>query len=110
VEAAKLKELNQRGEIPGCIIEGPISLDIAMDPDAGKIKGFNSPVAGDADLLIVPELVSGNVFAKALSYIGGAKACGVVVGATVPIVLTSRSATAVDKYMSIVLAALLGAH
>jgi phosphotransacetylase len=108
LEAAALKEMNQKGEITGCVIEGPISYDLAMDADAAGIKGFQSPVAGDADLLIVPELVSGNVLAKSLSYTGGAKACGVIVGAQAPIVLTSRSATSVDKYMSIVLAALVG--
>lgn len=94
--------------VDGCTIEGPISLDLAMDPEAAPIKGYVSPVAGDADILVVPNIVCGNVFAKTVTTIGGGKTCGAVLGAQVPVVITSRSATAEDKYMSIVLNALIG--
>lgn len=94
--------------VANAIIEGPISLDLAMDPEAAPIKGYVSPVAGDADILVVPNIVCGNVFAKTVTTIGGGKTCGAVLGAQVPVVITSRSATAEDKYMSIVLNALIG--
>lgn len=104
MDAAALKEMS----IPGCTLEGPISLDLAMDAEAARIKGYGSPVAGDADILAVPNIVTGNVFAKTVTSIGGGATCGAVLGAQVPVIITSRSATAEDKYMSIVLNALLG--
>lgn len=94
--------------VPGCIIEGPISYDLAMDPDSAPLKGFESLVAGDADILVVPDIVSGNIAAKTITTIGGGRTGGVVLGAEVPVLLVSRSASADDKYMSIVLAALIG--
>ena len=103
VEAAQIKEEG----VPGCIIEGPISYDLAMDPASAPIKGYESPVAGDADLLVMPDIVSGNVAAKTTTVIGGARAGGVVLGAMVPVLLVSRAASSDDKYMSIVLAALV---
>lgn len=106
-ECVEADAIKQEG-VPGCVIEGPISLDLAMDPEAGPIKGYNSPVAGDADILVVPNICCGNVFAKTITTIGGGKTCGAVLGAQVPVVITSRSATAEDKYMSIVLNALIG--
>ncbi len=105
VDAVELKKKNENGEINGCIIEGPISLDLAMDKEAVEIKGYESPVAADADLLIVPDIVSGNLLSKALLLYGGAQTAGLVLGAKVPVVLTSRSATAKDKFNSIALAA-----
>lgn len=110
VEAAELKKLAETGAFGPCIAEGPISYDLAMDPGAAAIKGYESPVAGDADLLVVPDIVSGNVLAKGITCTGGGKTCGTVLGAMAPLVLTSRSATAEDKYMSILLAALIGAQ
>lgn len=104
VEAAEIKEEG----IEGCLIEGPISLDLAMDRESAHIKGYDSPVAGDADLLVVPDIVSGNIAAKTLTVIGGGRTGGVVLGAKVPVLLVSRAAKADDKYMSIVLAALIG--
>ncbi|WP_077611327.1 phosphate acyltransferase [Clostridium sp. Marseille-P2415] len=104
VEAAEIKEEGAEG----CLIEGPISLDLAMDPESAHIKGYDSPVAGDADLLVVPDIVSGNIAAKTLTVIGGGRTGGVVLGAKVPVLLVSRAAKADDKYMSIVLAALIG--
>ena len=108
VEAAQLKEMAESGRFGRCIVEGPISYDLAMDPQAAALKGYVSPVAGDPDLLVVPDIVSGNVLAKSLTCTGGAKTCGTVLGAMAPLVLTSRSATADDKYMSILLGALIG--
>lgn len=104
VEAAEIKAEG----VEGCIIEGPISYDLAMDPEAASIKGYESPVAGDADLLVVPDLVSGNIAAKTITVVGGGRTGGVVLGAQVPVLLVSRAASADDKYMSIVLAALVG--
>lgn len=104
VEAAAIKAEG----VPGCIIEGPISYDLAMDGEAARIKGYQSPVAGDADILLMKDIVCGNVAAKTITVIGGGQTGGVVLGAQVPILLVSRAATASDKYMSIVLAALVG--
>ena len=104
VEAAEIKEEG----VDGCIIEGPISYDLAMDPASAPIKGYVSPVAGDADLLVVPDIVSGNIAAKTITVIGDGRTGGVVLGAKVPVLLVSRAASADDKYMSIVIAALVG--
>ena len=104
VEAAEIKEEG----VEGCIIEGPISYDLAMDPASAPIKGYVSPVAGDADLLVVPDIVSGNIAAKTITVIGGGRTGGVVLGAKVPVLLVSRAASADDKYMSIVIAAIVG--
>ena len=93
VEAAEIKEEG----VEGCIIEGPISYDLAMDPASAPIKGYVSPVAGDADLLVVPDIVSGNIAAKTITVIGGGRTGGVVLGAKVPVLLVSRAASADDK-------------
>lgn len=106
VEAAEIKEEG----VEGCIIEGPISYDLAMDPASAPIKGYVSPVAGDADLLVVPDIVSGNIAAKTITVIGGGRTGGVVLGAKVPVLLVSRAASADDKYMSIVITALVGSR
>lgn len=106
-ETVEAREIREEG-VDGCIIEGPISYDLAMDPQSAQIKGYESPVAGDADILVVPDIVSGNVAAKTVTVIGGGRTGGVVLGAQVPVLLVSRAASADDKYMSIVLAALIG--
>ena len=93
VEAAEIKEEG----VEGCIIEGPISYDLAMDPASAPIKGYVSPVAGDADLLVVPDIVSGNIAAKTITVIGGGRTGGVVLGAKVPVLLVSRAASADDR-------------
>lgn len=105
VDGYTLKKMNQSGEIAGCIVEGPISFDLAISSESAKIKGYDSPVAGDADLLVVPDIVSGNILAKSLTGFGDARTAGTVLGAKVPVILTSRSAKASDKYYSIALAA-----
>ena len=106
VEAAEIKEEG----VEGCMIEGPISYDLAMDPASAPIKGYVSPVAGYAYLLVVPDIVSGNIAAKTITVIGGGRTGGVVLGAKVPVLLVSRAASADDKYMSIVIAALVGSR
>ena len=109
VDADALKKMNLRGEITNCIIEGPISLDLALNIESARIKGYDSPVAGDADLLIVPDITSGNLLVKCLTMLAGAKTAGCVLGAKVPAIIVSRSAEASDKYYSIALAACVAA-
>lgn len=106
-ETIEADAIKQEG-VEGCIIEGPISYDLAMDPESAGIKGYVSPVAGDADLLVMPDIVSGNVAAKTITCIGGGRTGGTVLGGQVPVLLVSRAATADDKYMSIVISALVG--
>lgn len=106
-ETIEADEIKNEG-VNGAIIEGPISYDLAMDRNSAAIKGYSSPVAGDADLLVVPDIVSGNIAAKTITVIGGGRTGGTVLGALVPVLLVSRSATADDKYMSIVVSALVG--
>lgn len=105
VDAAKLREMNQRGEIKNCIVEGPISYDLTMSKESADIKGFESPVTRDADILLVPNITTGNILGKCLIYSANAKMAGFIVGAKVPIVLTSRGSTAEEKYLSLVLSA-----
>ena len=105
VEAAALKEMNQRGELPGCIVEGPISYDIAMSAAIAKHKGYDCPYCGDFDVLIVPNMTCGNILSKSWVVTAGALMAGVIMGAKVPVVLTSRGATPEEKYYSIALAA-----
>lgn len=105
VDAAALKEMNEKGEITGCIVEGPISYDIALYKEIADFKGFDSPVAGDADIVITPNMAAGNILGKSWSITAGGTMAGMIVGAKVPIVLTSRGATAEEKFYSIVFAA-----
>lgn len=105
VDADMLKQMNQRGEIKDCIVEGPISYDLTMCKESADIKGYSSPVTGDVDILIVPNITTGNILGKSLSYSANAKMAGFIVGAKVPIVLTSRGSTAEEKYLSLVLSA-----
>jgi phosphate butyryltransferase len=104
VDAAELKKMAETGEITNCVVEGPISYDIAMNKESAEIKGFDSPVVEDVDILIPPNIATGNILAKALIYSGNAKMAGIIVGAKVPIILTSRGSSSEEKYLSIVLA------
>jgi phosphotransacetylase len=108
VEAAELKAMWQEGRITGCIVEGPISYDLALSREAAEIKAYESPVAGDADILVLPDIMAGNLLLKAMSVTGNAKFAGTVIGARVPIVITSRSMPMRDKYLSVVLNAVIG--
>lgn len=105
VDAAELKERNLKGDIKGCVVEGPISYDIALSKEIADFKGFESPVAGDADILIMPNMAAGNALGKSWTITAKGIMAGIIVGAKVPIVLTSRGATAEEKFYSIVLAA-----
>lgn len=105
VDGAELKKMNQEGEIAGCIVEGPISFDLAVKQGAAAIKGYESPVAGDADILVVPDIAAGNILVKCMTDYAGAMTAGTILGAKVPVIVTSRSAEASDKYYSIALAA-----
>jgi len=104
IDAAAIAKENQSGEITGCYVEGPISFDLAISRESAKIKGFDSRLAGEVDLFLMPNISSGNIMSKALLYLGGAKMAGCVLGAKVPIVLTSRGATAEEKFLSLLLA------
>lgn len=106
VDADQLKQMNITGEIVDCVIEGPISFDIAVNKEKALLKGFNSEVAGDADILVVPDIAAGNILGKSLLEFDGVKMAGLVLGAKVPIVLTSRGAEIQEKYLSIAIAAL----
>ena len=105
VDAAALKEMNERGEIVGCVVDGPLAIDLAVNKEAARIKNIKGDVAGDADIILAPAIDAGNMFYKALNFLGGAKSAAVIMGAKVPIVLTSRSDDEETKYFSIVLAA-----
>ena len=104
VDAGKLKEMNQNGEITGCTIEGPVALDIAVNKAAAEIKHFESEVAGDADIIVSPNLFTSNTLGKSITELQGGKMAGMIVGADVPIVLTSRGSSSEEKYNSIITA------
>ncbi|WML44698.1 bifunctional enoyl-CoA hydratase/phosphate acetyltransferase [Neobacillus sp. PS3-40] len=107
VDGAQLKAMNQNGEITGCIIEGPISLDLALSKEISEEKNYAGRVTGDADILLVPDITAGNILGKSFSVIANGKMAGVVMGANVPIILTSRGSTSEEKLNSIILALLL---
>jgi phosphate butyryltransferase len=104
VDAAALTVMNQRGQIPGCIVDGPLGLDNAISAIAAEHKGIHSEVAGRADILLVPTIEVGNVLYKSLIYFAKAKVGAVIAGAKAPIVLTSRADTAESKLYSLALA------
>jgi phosphate butyryltransferase len=106
-EAALLSKMAERGQILGALVDGPMALDGAIDPESAQIKGLTSPVAGDADCLLFPFLEAGNVFYKMGTKLGGAEVAAIVAGARVPCVLSSRGDSAKTKLSSIALAALL---
>lgn len=107
LEAEKIKEMYLNGEFKNCILESPISFDLAINKESAKIKDYKSPVTGDADILICPDLVSGNLMSKSMIQFGGAVMTGLIYGAKVPVVLTSRSASTKEKYLSLVIAAMV---
>jgi phosphate butyryltransferase len=100
VDAAILSKMAERGQIVGGLVDGPLAMDNAINPAAAKAKGLASRVAGRADVLIVPNIEAGNMLAKDLIYVGGAQSAGLVVGASVPIILTSRSDDAAARVAS----------
>lgn len=109
IEAAALCKMAERGQITGGIVDGPLAFDNAIDPEAARIKGITSEVAGRAQILVVPDLEAGNMLAKNLTFMAGADAAGIVLGARVPIILTSR-ADSVRTRMASCAVAVLYAH
>ncbi len=107
VDAAELVVMSREGQLPRAEIEGPLAMDIAISRKAAEMKGIRSSVAGDVDILIVPDVATGNICVKALVYLAGAQVGGVILGAKVPIVLLSRSDSAQTKLHSIALGTLL---
>ena len=107
LDAAALCKMADRGQISGAIVDGPLAFDNAVSAAAARVKGIVSPVAGQADILVVPDLESGNMLAKQLEYLGDAASAGVVLGAKVPIILTSRADTRDSRLASCALGSLL---
>jgi phosphate acetyltransferase len=107
IEAAALCKMADRGQITGAVLDGPLALDNAIDLQAAKIKKIASPVAGRANVLVVPDLEAGNMLAKSLTFLAGADAAGIVLGARVPVILTSRADSVVARLASCAVAALL---
>jgi phosphate acetyltransferase len=107
IEAAALCKMADRGQITGGILDGPLALDNAISPEAAQIKKIVSPVAGRANVLIVPDLEAGNMLAKSLSFLAGADAAGVVLGAKVPVILTSRADSVEARLASCAVASLI---
>ena len=101
VDAAELKRRNAEGEITGCIVDGPLALDVALSPKACEIKGLESPVGGQADILVFPNIETGNVFYKSATLLSNARLAAAVVGTTAPCVLTSRADDEESKFLSI---------
>jgi phosphate acetyltransferase len=110
IEAAALCKMADRGQIIGGILDGPLAFDNAISPEAVMIKKIHSQVAGDADILVVPNLEAGNMLAKQLEYLGGATACGIVMGSRVPIALTSRADGSNNRIASAILVKLVAHH
>ncbi|MCA1371372.1 phosphate acetyltransferase [Bradyrhizobium sp. BRP14] len=110
IEAAALCKMAERGQITGGLLEGPLAFDNAIDPEAARIKGISSPVAGHAQIIVVPDLEAGNMLAKNLTFLSHADAAGIVLGARVPIVLTSRADSVRTRLASCAVAALYAAR
>lgn len=110
IDAAALCKMADRGQIVGGLLDGPLAFDNAISPDSAKAKGIVSPVAGQADILIVPDIESGNMLAKQLFYLANAQSAGIVLGARVPIMLTSRSDPEASRLASCALAILMTQH
>jgi phosphate acetyltransferase len=110
VDGAALCKMADRGQISGGVIDGPLAFDNAISEEAAKVKGIVSPVAGRADVLLVPDLESGNILAKQLQYLAGAESAGIVLGARVPIALTSRADSVRSRLASAALLKLVARH
>jgi phosphate acetyltransferase len=107
VHAACLSKMAERGQIKGAVVDGPLAFDNAISADAAREKGIDSPVSGDIDVLVAPDLDAGNILSKNLEYLASAKMAGIVMGATVPVVLTSRSDPPRARVYSLALASIL---
>jgi phosphate acetyltransferase len=109
IEAAALCKMAERGQITGALLDGPLALDNAISPEAAAIKKIVSAVAGRANVLVVPDLEAGNMLAKSLSFLAGADAAGIVLGARVPIILTSRADSLLSRLASCAVAVMVAA-
>lgn len=107
LDAAALSLMNKRGQIKGCLIDGPLGLDNAISKEAAEHKGIISEVAGDSDILLVPNIEAGNFLGKSLTYFAKAESAGIIVGAKCPVVLVSRADSAKSKLYSIALGAVV---
>jgi phosphate butyryltransferase len=103
-DAAILATMNRRGQLNNCLVDGPLALDLAFSAEACRIKELETEVGGDTDIALLPDINSGNVFYKSLSLFAGSRLAGLVLGATAPIVLTSRADTEDSKFLSIAMA------
>jgi phosphate acetyltransferase len=110
IDAAALCKMADRGQITGALIDGPLAFDNAIDPEAARIKGIVSPVAGRAQVLVVPDLEAGNMLAKNLTFLSRADAAGIVLGARVPVILTSRADSVRTRLASAAVGAILAAQ
>lgn len=106
LDAALLTRMAERGQIRGALLDGPLAMDNAVDEQAARVKGITSEVAGRADVLLVPTIEAGNMVVKALTFVGGGETAGIVLGARVPVMLTSRADSPLAREMSCVLALL----
>ena len=109
IEAAALCKMADRGQITGALLDGPLALDNAINPEAAAIKKISSPVAGRANVLVVPDLEAGNMLAKSLSFLAHADAAGIVLGTRVPIILTSRADSLLTRLASCAVAVMVAA-
>ncbi|WP_201326462.1 bifunctional enoyl-CoA hydratase/phosphate acetyltransferase, partial [Burkholderia sp. E168m23] len=109
LDAAALCKMAERGQITGALLDGPLALDNAISPEAARLKHLDSAVAGDADILLVPDLEAGNMLAKELTFLANADAAGIVLGARVPVILTSRADSERTRLASCAVAALVAA-
>jgi len=107
IEAAALCKMADRGQITGALLDGPLALDNAISPEAASIKKIVSPVAGRANVLVVPDLEAGNMLAKSLSFLADAEAAGIVLGACVPVILTSRADSVLTRLASCAVAVMV---
>lgn len=105
LDAAELTRLNREGELPGCYVEGPLSYDILMSPESAEKKGYASRIVGNADILMVGDMATGNILGKALTVTAKGRMAGIIVGAGAPVALTSRGSKLEEKVNSILLAA-----
>jgi phosphate butyryltransferase len=110
LDAAALSKMCERGQIKGCIVDGPLAIDNAISEEAAKHKGIKSPVAGNADIILVPNIETGNVMYKTLTYTANAKNGGILAGASAPVILTSRADSHESKMYSIALASLVASN
>jgi len=109
IDAAALCKMSERGQITGALIDGPLAFDNAISTDAARIKGIRSAVAGDPDIMLAPDLEAGNILAKQLTFLANADSAGLVLGARVPIILTSRADSVRSRIASCAVA-MLAAH